>query len=512
MEDNDNTSLLDFLQAHSRATPGAACITYCGETLSYAELDQRSSALAAALCRSGVNKGDRVAILARNSVAFYELIFACAKTSAIMLPINWRLSGREIAGIMNDGEPVVVLVDPDLEHLLVASAASVITLDNAYDRWRDAPGDEYSPGRHSSAGDTLLLLYTSGTTGIPKGVMICHDNLLYSARMAREIWHFNSNSVNLVAMPLFHIGGIGYGMMALTQGGHTILLQQPVPADLLTAIEQYDVTHAFFVPAVIQSLVDSDGVDGMALSSLELIVYGASPISETLLLRAMEVLGCGFTHAYGLTETSGTVITLPPEAHDPGGRHVARLKSCGQPLPWVEAALFDPETNEAVPVGEVGEIWIRSGMNMVGYWGKPADTAATLRPDNWLRTGDAAYCDEDGYFYIHDRFKDMIVSGGENIYPTEIENVLYEHSAVAETAVIGVPHSRWGETPKAIVVTGAGKQASERELIDFLRERLAHYKCPTSVEFVDALPRSASGKILKRELRLLEWPTRDSNP
>jgi long-chain acyl-CoA synthetase len=392
MADNDNTSLLDFLQAHSRATGDAACITCAGETLSYAELDQRSSALAAALCRSGVNKGDRVAILARNSVAFYELIFACAKTGAIMLPINWRLSGREIAGIITDGKPMVVLVDPDLEHLLVASSASVIALDDAYDRWRDAPGDEYSAGSHSSARDTLLLLYTSGTTGIPKGVMLCHDNLLYSARMAREIWSFSSNSVNLVAMPLFHIGGIGYGMMALTQGGHTVLLQQPEPAALLAAIERYAVTHAFFVPAVIQSIVDSDGVDSKALSSLELIVYGASPISETLLLRAIDVLGCGFTHAYGLTETSGTVITLTPEAHDPGGPHVARLKSCGQPLPWVEVALFDPDTEETVAVGEVGEIWIRSGMNMLGYWGKPAETAATLRSDNWLRTGRSRMC------------------------------------------------------------------------------------------------------------------------
>jgi acyl-CoA synthetase (AMP-forming)/AMP-acid ligase II len=239
------------------------------------------------------------------------------------------------------------------------------------------------------------------------------------------------------------------------------------------------------------------------------MIYGASPISETLLLRAMEVFGCGFNHAYGMTETAGTVVTLAPEDHDPGGPHADRLRSCGKPVPWAELGLFDPQSGERVAQGEVGEIWIRSGMTTRGYWNKPAETAAAITADGWYRTGDAADQDAEGYVYIRDRFKDMIVSGAEKVYPTEVENVLYEHPGVAETAVIGVPDPRWGETVKAVVVPAAGVRPTEAELIAFARARLAHYKCPTSVSFVNELPRSASGKILKRELRLLQWREQD---
>lgn len=501
-----NSSLAAVLRDHAQHRPDAACLTFGTETLSYGELDNRTSRVANALAASGVGRGDRVAILARNSPVFYELVFGCAKAGAIMLPLNWRLSAREIEGILNDAGASLILTGQEFTPQLPAGSQPVIQIEGEYAAWRDAAVATDS-GMDTNPEDVVLLLYTSGTTGQPKGAMISHRNLFFSGRMAREIWGFTEHSVNLVAMPLFHIGGMGYGLMALTQGGHTVLLQQPAAGPVIDAILQYRVTHAFFVPAVIQTLVNTEGVDGVDLSSLELIVYGASPISETLLLRAMEVFGCGFTHAYGLTETSGTVITLPPVDHDPGGPRAQKLRSCGRPVPWVEAALFDPERGEKVATGDVGEIWIRSGMNMGGYWKKPVETSATIRADGWLRTGDAAYQDDDGYFYIHDRFKDMIVSGGENIYPTEIENVLYEHPGVAETAVIGVPHERWGETPKAVVVTKPGATVSEAELIDFVRARLARYKCPTSVAFVEALPRSASGKILKRELRLMTWPS-----
>jgi long-chain acyl-CoA synthetase len=252
-------------------------------------------------------------------------------------------------------------------------------------------------------------------------------------------------------------------------------------------------------------LVDAPGVDEMNLKSLQRILYGAAPISEMLLKRAIAVFGCAFNHAYGMTETAGTVVTLAPQDHDPGGPLAHRLRSCGRPVPWAELALINPATGAAVPTGEVGEIRIRSPMNMLGYWRKPAETAATITADGWLCTGDAAYRDADGFVYIHDRYKDMIVSGGENIYPTEIENVLYDHPGVAEVAVIGVPHARWGETPKAFVIARANAQLSEAQLIAFTRSRLASYKCPTSVAFVTALPRNASGKILKRAMRDESW-------
>jgi long-chain acyl-CoA synthetase len=496
-----NPNLADLLRGHAIGNPDAPCLSYAGETLSYQQLDARSNRVANALLAAGVPRGGRVAIVARNSAVFYELACACAKAGAVMLPINWRLSAREVAGILDDAEPALILADTEFTELLPASAAvKLITVDGDYPLWRDAAA-AVDPAVEVEPNDVALLLYTSGTTGQPKGVMISHHNLFHSALMARQIWGFKPASVNLVAMPLFHIGGMGYGLMALTQGGHTVLMQQPEPTAVLETIQRYRVSHAFFVPAVIQSLVSVAAVDSMDLDSLELMVYGASPISEALLLRAIEVFGCGFSHAYGLTETAGTVITLMPEDHDPGGAQAARLRSCGRPVAWVEAGLFDPDSNQQVAQGEVGEIWIRSGMNMLGYWNRPAETAATVSDDGWLRTGDAAYQDTDGYYYIHDRYKDMIVSGGENVYPTEIENVLYEHPGVAETAVIGVPHPRWGETPRAVIVPNAGAELLAEDIIAFVRKRLAHYKCPTSVEFVDVLPRSASGKILKRELR-----------
>jgi long-chain acyl-CoA synthetase len=247
-----------------------------------------------------------------------------------------------------------------------------------------------------------------------------------------------------------------------------------------------------FATTVIQRLVDPIPRSGAAPASLQRMVYGAAPIGEALLRRAIAIFGCGFSHAYGMTETAGTVISLAPADHDPDGPQAGRLRSCGKPLPWVELALVDPATATPTPAGDVGEIRIRSAMTMLGYWGKPAETSAAVTRDGWLCTGDAAYRDADGFVYIHDRYKDLIVSGGENIYPAEIERVLLTHPRVAEVAVIGVPHAVWGETPRAYVVARGDDLPSQAELIEFARRHLAHYKCPTSVEFVAALPRNPS--------------------
>ena len=499
-------SLLALLLKHAARSPDAPCLSFDGVRLTYRELNERSSRVANALLRRGLRSGDRVAVVARNAPVHFELFFGCAKAAAIMLPINWRLSPSEVAAILADAGPALVLVSEEFRSLLsgMPSAPELIDLDDVYPVWRDAESS-VDPEPSSKPNDATLILYTSGTTGQPKGAMISHENLSYIERMAREVWAFDACSVNLVAMPLFHIGGIGYGMMALSQGGHTVLLQQPAPAAVIDAIRRHCITHAFFVPAVIQMLVDAPGVEEINTKSLKRIMYGASPISEKLLKRAIAVFGCGFSHAYGMTETAGTVITLAPIDHDPGGPLAHRLRSCGLPVPWAELALVDPASGDTVQTGEVGEIRIRSRVNMLGYWRKPAETAATITSDGWLCTGDAAYRDENGYVYIHDRFKDMIVSGGENIYPTEIENVLCHHPGVAEVAVIGVPHPRWGETPKAFVVAVSNSPVCEAELIAFARSRLAHYKCPTSITFVAALPRNASGKILKREMRDETW-------
>jgi long-chain acyl-CoA synthetase len=233
-------------------------------------------------------------------------------------------------------------------------------------------------------------------------------------------------------------------------------------------------------------------------------MYGAAPMGDVLLRRALAVLRCRFIQAYGMTETSGTVTALPPEDHVPDGERARLLNSVGRAYPWVDIRVVDPSTLQTAPPGQVGELWVRSRMVMQGYWKQPGETAAALVEDGWLRTGDAASMDAEGYVFLFDRFKDMIISGGENIYPAEIENVLNGHPAVAEVAVIGVPHDKWGETPRAIVVLRPGQQASPQDLMDFTRQRLARYKCPSSVVFAQSLPRNASGKLLKRELRLLQ--------
>jgi long-chain acyl-CoA synthetase len=242
---------------------------------------------------------------------------------------------------------------------------------------------------------------------------------------------------------------------------------------------------------------------------LHAIVYGASPISRDVLVRAIDRFGCDFYQAYGLTETTGAVVMLPAADHDPDGPHPERLHAAGLAMPGVELRVADPGTGTALPTGTVGELWIRSSQVMAGYWNQPAETARAITPDGWFRSGDAGYLDEDGYFFVSDRVKDMIISGGENIYPAEVEHLMMEHPDVADVAVIGVPDDRWGETVKALVVRAPGATATEADLIAFTRERLAGYKCPTSVDWIDVLPRNPSGKVLKRDLREPYWRDHD---
>ncbi len=454
--------------------------------------------------------GDRVAILSKNCPEFFELVFACAKIGAISVGLNWRLAAPEITAIVADASPTVVIYGAgeaalfDAEARAFESIRRTVTLGDVYTAWRDSAND-LDPQYPSAPDDVVMLLYTSGTTGLPKGVMLTNLSLSFGPVISGTMWRVSQASVNLVAMPLFHIGGIGYGMSAFLHGGHTILLREVESTPILAAIERHGVTHAFFVPAVINMLVNSPGVSDTDFSTLELLVYGASPIGEALLRRAIEVFNCDFTQAYGMTETSGTVVGLPPADHHVEGPKAALLRACGRAFPWVQWRLVDPDGMRDVEVGQVGEIWLKTPQNTPGYWNKPQESAANITPEGWLRTGDAAFCDENGYLFLFDRFKDMIVSGAENIYPAEVENVLANHPAVREVAVIGVPHARWGETPKALVVLRSEMPLSEAALIDFARRSLARYKCPSSIEFVETLPRNAAGKLLKKDLRKPYW-------
>ena len=487
----------------------APALVYEGRAVTWAELDHRSSRVAQGLLAEGVEPGDRVAYLDKNGPSSFEVLFGTAKGNAVHVPVNWRLSPNEIAAILNDAGVRVLFVGTEFAGVLerfeaaLTSVSRIVIVGGAHDRHLDLEAwlsgrPAHDPGVRSSADDLAMLLYTSGTTGRPKGAMLTNRSLAGLRALADRLG-CDDRTVSLVAMPMFHIGGGGWALVALDRGGTDVVLREVEPARIVEVIERHRVTQAFLVPTVIGMVLAE--VDGRPVdfSSLTTLAYGASPISETVLRRSLHAFGCGFVQLYGLTETTGGIVMLAPEDHD-----LARpdlLQSCGRPMSGVEVRVVDPETGEDLPDGRVGELWVRSGQNMIGYWEREAETRQTLTPDAWLRTGDAGYRDGDGYLFLHDRIKDMILSGGENVYPAEVENVLMAHPSVADVAVIGVPHEVWGEAVKALVVLTHGADATAEELIGFAREQLAGYKCPKSVDFVAALPRNASGKLLKRELR-----------
>ena len=494
-------TLANVLRRLGAERPDHDAFVFGDRRVSFGELDDRSSRVANGLIAAGVGPEDRVAILAANGTEFFDVIFGVSKAAATLVALNWRLAAPELAAILADAEPAVVIVDPDFAHLLPSGAAwRTVTIGEELEAWIEAqPATD--PQVPSDPGGVMLILYSSGTTGLPKGIMLTNRNLSFIEVMARQLFRMEPDSVHLIVAPLFHIGGAGTGLTTTTLGGRTIILREVKPDEVLATIERERVTHAFFVPAVIQRLIDSPDAQTRDLSSLRYIAYGAAPMTEALLTRAIEVLGCGFTGCYGMTETAGTVVALPAEEHVADGPRAELLRSVGKALPWHTVRVTDLSTMEEAAPGEVGEIWVRSEMNMKGYLNQPEATAGTLVDGGWVRTGDGAYRDENGYFFLADRIKDMIISGGENIYPAEVENALAGHPDVVEVAVIGVSHEKWGETPRAIVVRRPGTDPSSEELIAFCRERLARYKCPTSVAFIDELPRNPSGKVLKKELR-----------
>lgn len=480
----------------------------------YADLDRRVNQAANGL--SGlVEPGERVAVLAKNSDSYFELLLGAAKCGAVLVAVNWRLAGPEVEYILKDSEAAVLFVDPSFLPLLdgirdrLPRLARVLVLEAGEDdpadyfRWRDGQSAA-PPGHTADPGADVIQLYTSGTTGRPKGVPISHAALLSLRKAESQVGEWSqstSDDVFLVPMPLFHIGGTATGLIALYNGARAVIMREADPGGIIALIDSQAVTRTFLVPAAIQIVLDHPDCRPEAFASLNLMLYGASPIPAALLQRAIGVMGCDFAQMYGMTETAGSMTVLHPADHaDPGAR---KMSSCGRPYPGVEVAVVDGEDNP-LPPHTVGEIVIRSPSLMTGYWRRPEDTAETLR-NGWLHSGDAGYLDEEGYLYIHDRVKDMIVSGGENVYPAEVESALYEHPSVRDVAVIGVPSEKWGEAVKAVVVKKDGAEVDEQELIDFARERIAGYKVPKSVDFVDELPRNASGKLLKKNIRAPYW-------
>ena len=509
------SSVVDIIRTHGKERSGHVALIESTHTCTWGQLYARASQVANGLRAAGVGVQDRVAFLDKNSIEHFEVFYGCALINAVAVDVNWRLAPQEVEYIVNDAEAKVFIVHADfvsvleaiLPNLTHAKTIFVINGSGQFANYNDwvAAQSSTDPAVPSGPDDVAFQLYSSGTTGRPKGVMLSNTNFVALLPLAIDVWRLNPEAINLAAMPLFHIGGGGWATAGQYVGCTTIVLREMNPAEVVRLIGAYKITHAFLVPAVIQFMLAVPDAESADCSSLQLILYGASPISEEVLIKAIQTFGPIFGQTYGLTETTGSVTDLPPHDHDPSGPRKHLLRSCGKAIPGVELRIVDTATSLDMPVGEVGEIWCRSPQVMKGYWKNPAATAESITPDGWFKSGDAGYLDAEGYVYIHDRVKDMIVSGGENVYPAEVENVLMAHPAVADVAVIGVPHERWGETAKAIIVKRAGVEASEAEIIAYCVERLAKFKCPTSVTWIDVLPRNPTGKILKKDLRAPYW-------
>lgn len=494
------------------ASASRPMLLYQAQICSYSEMDERSNRVAQGLIAGGLVKGDRVALLDKNGPAQFELLFGSSK-AGLVTPINWRLAPAEMAYILNHSEAKIVFVGEEFVAPLaqvrgdLSADLTIIVIDangESYECWRDAHAAK-DQMVFLASDDVALQLYTSGTTGLPKGVMLTSRNLFTLLNETQALWGLDEKSVSLVCMPLFHIGGIGWALACMRHGGSIVLVREFEPASILAAIEDHKISHANFVPAMLGPLIRAARQYNSDCSSLEMILYGTAPISRPLLVDAIDTFDCRLYQAYGLTETTSAVTQLDWQDHLNEGVAAQRLLSAGRPFPWVELKIVDPQDAMPLETGQPGELWVKSAQNMKGYWRDSVASEKAQMEDGWLRTGDAGYLDQDGYLFLTDRVKDMIVSGGENIYPAEIERVLAEHPAVEESAVFAVPHESWGEAVKAAVVPRPGSQIDQTELLSWCRDRLAHFKCPNSLDVMNELPRNATGKVLKRALRDPYW-------
>jgi acyl-CoA synthetase (AMP-forming)/AMP-acid ligase II len=482
------------------------------QQMTYAELDLRSNRVANALIGMGVAPGERIAVVARDSIDSVVLLFGTAKAKGVLVNINWRLAADEIAYILHDANPRLFIVDEDFQHLLPRISARAISLPQiatiaSLNELCEKAADSV-PQLSYDTEDVVVQIYTSGTTGHPKGVQLPNRSFFAIARemeAAGDPWiGWSHATVSLLFVPTFHIGGLWWLVRGLALGSTNILLRTFDPKSILRVIPRYRVTKTCMVPSMIQVLLAEPGCSTTDFSSLETIVYGGSPISGSLLERGMEMFQCDFCQIYGMTETGNMAICLRPEDHMIGDG--VRLQAAGKPLPGVAVKILDPQRRALGP-GVVGEIAIQSPARMVGYWNLPEATRSTL-VDDWVMTGDAGYRDEDGFIYVCDRVKDMIISAGENIYPAEIENVIRTHPGVADVAVIGVPDDFWGEAVKAVVVPKDANTMTAGEIMRHVRTRLAEFKMPKSIDFVPQLPRNVTGKVLKAKLREPYWKDR----
>lgn len=498
----------EFLRYWAKDRPDRIALEGDDLAFTFAELEDATARVASALLALGLKKGDRIAWFGKNSATYFALFFGAARAGIVMTPVGWRLAEPEAAYIIDNCEAKLLFLGDGFEACVGTlgkrpGLTRCFTAQEARALIKDSPRGEFEPSRPE---DAVLQLYTSGTTGRPKGAVLSNRNLFGLRKAGLEnppphtLW--DEDEAVLVAMPCAHIGGTGLGIVALASGLPGIVLAEFDPARVFDAVENRGVTRFFIVPAALQLLLNHPDCASTDFSRVKYISYGASPIPLELLRQCIEMFGAQFVQNYGMTETTGTICVLPPEDHSVEGNK--RMRSAGKPLPGVELIIRGAE-GQALPPGEIGEIVTRSSSNMLGYWRLPDATASTMDAEGWIATGDVGYMDEDGYVFIYDRAKDMIISGGENVYPAEVESAIYGHPDVLEVAVIGVPDKAWGEAVKAVCVPRPGHTIDPANIISWARERLAGFKVPKSVDTIDALPRNPSGKILRRELRAPYW-------
>jgi len=495
-----------------------SCAEMDGVKIDYATADRLANRFANSLAAIGLTKGDRVAYVSKNSIEMVIMYYGCSKAGVIPVPLNYRLAPPEMLYIINDAACKTVFSEaefiPGLDTVKSEfnSAEQFISVGTdedfegwtAYSNWLGE--DDSDPEVAIEESEQVYQMYTSGTTGHPKGAMISHRNVDQNIQMVTLHATLGvGQDRNLIVAPMYHAAAALTVMTMVNMGSTLVILAEFDPVDVVDKLEQERITMSTLVPAMIQAcLVHVPDLAERDLSCLNRITYGASPIAQETLQAGMEKFGCDFNQGFGMTELTCLASTLTPEVHRraaEGDTHL--LLSAGRAVSGTEIIIADDNDNE-VPRGSVGEILVKGPHVMMGYWNKPEATEKTLR-GGWMHSGDAAYMDEEGFIYIQDRIKDMIVSGAENIYPAEIESVLFEHPAVADAAVVGIPDEKFGEAVLALLVLKQGESVDAETIEAFCRERLAGYKIPRQVEFIDEMPRNASGKVLKRELREPYW-------
>ena len=494
----------DILDFHYENDPNAVSVSFNSVNYSNKTIYNNVDSLIQKLKNSGLVSGDRVAILSKNNVAFIELLYASSKYGLVLVPLNFRLAYPEINFILSDSGSKVLFYEPEFEGIVKQLEKDKLSLtglikigfDGKYVGFNESQSSSKAINFSESKNVPLFQMYTSGTTGRPKGALISHSGILSLIEHGKDrLGPFKDHANSLVCMPLFHIAGSAWLFFGLASSCNNILLVDINPKEILSILEKSKVTSTLMVPAVVQMVTIEAESRGLKLNNVENIVFGASPMPVDILKRAQKIFPkANFTHVYGMTETTGMFMSLDPIELKNG----RRLESCGTCFENSKIKIVDKDNNE-LPSNEIGEIICKTDQIMDGYFNRENSTEDAIR-DGWFYTGDAGYIDEDGFLFIRDRIKDVVISGGENIYPAEVENELMAHSSIVDCAVIGVPDDKWGEAVLAVIVI-ASSEFSEIDVKAFLKSRLAGFKIPKEFKIVDALPRNAAGKVTKAQLR-----------